>query len=106
MGMALGIRDHGRVGFRLAGVLAAALSPTRAAPASLGGGTGIHPQRSPGADEENQMGPAHPSSSDLGVCGRKIPDRPHLVVLSVLGTGFSATQAWSGADEDWAANHV
>ena len=94
----------GALGFVWLDLLAAALSQARGASARVQGGAGLHPQRSPGADGENQMGPPHPSSSDLGVRRGQVPDRSHLVVLSVLDTGFSATQTWFVADEDRSAH--
>ena len=103
MGMALGVSDHGSIRVCLAHILAAALSPAGRTSSRFQGRTGLHPQRSSTPDGQNRMGPPHPPSSDLGVRHSKIHDRPDLVVLSFLDTGFSATQAWTGADEYSAA---
>src|ERR1700687_22161 len=99
MGMALGVLDHWRIGVYLAHLLAAALSPAGRASSCFEGGTGLHPQRSSTSDGQNRMGPPYSPPSDLGVRHSKIHDRPDMVVLSFLDTGFPATQTWAGADE-------
>src|ERR1700730_167032 len=41
---------------------------------------------------------------NLGIHDGQVHDRSDLVVLSILGAGFSAAQAWSGVDADWLAD--
>src|SRR4029077_9149008 len=62
-------------------------------------------QRPARADGENQMGASDPPPPDLGLRGRQIHDRSHLVVLSFLGARLLATQTWTGSDEDWLTNY-
>ena len=57
------------------------------------------------SDGKNQMGSPNTTSPDLGLCGGQVHDRSHLVVLPVLGAGFSATPAWPRVDEDRYPHH-
>src|SRR6202035_1065600 len=69
------------------------------------GGAGVHSRRSRGADRKNQVVGAVAAPADLDFRRWEISDRSDLVVLFILGAGFSATQAWAGVDENRRADH-
>src|ERR1700692_930739 len=91
--MANGIYIHELVQSDLAAGLVDLLPCTGAASPRGGGRARIYPQRRSTSDAGHPLATLAQVQGDLGVCAREIPDRPHLVDVSLLVTRLPCAAA-------------
>ena len=92
LGLVLGVRHHRGPGLHLAVLLDSALPGPGGPPVGRRCRAGAHPQRSARPAGADSVGQAVAVSADVGVCSRQVPDRPGVVALPLLDSGFPQPQ--------------
>src|SRR5207247_5558965 len=84
-----------RAGFRVADILAGSLLGAGETSALFKEGAGIHPRRWTRKHAAHTLAKPATAPANMGLRGRQISHRPHLVVLPVLAARVSAEEFWA-----------